>query len=110
MTTENKNTKLKIALDVAAITSLGFMAIVCPVWCHYDPKCINHGVPGEIPGAVILAIINLIPATLGLIWLIFRYANTLATKYPCTLDKRVQFLFPFCATLLLIFIMSLLKL
>lgn len=78
MIEENRNTKLKITIDVFSGISLIFLIIIFPILSHYYPRSV--GDDGKMLILIKLVLLNLIPSIFAVIWLPVRYGEIIAKK------------------------------
>ena len=104
--TNPKNTKLKIIIDIISFIAVGYLFIIIPIWLYHDNGFVRCP-DGSLSIFAILLLVDSIPATFGVIWLLFRYNHVLdmvSDKYPFFKTRIFRILFlVFIPLLILIF-------
>jgi hypothetical protein len=82
MTAKTEHRQLKRVADILSAVFISYM-IILPFWCHYDPTFSRHVPPGgNWPIQAKIFFMDAIPFGCGIVWLTYRYGNTLARNYP----------------------------
>jgi hypothetical protein len=100
MTEESKNTKLKIVIDIISGISFFTMLVVLPIYTHYDTTNTHSAAKWYLSLFDILLLANFIPCVFGSFWLIFRYGEIMAKKYPTIFNPRYSLILTFSLLLL----------
>lgn len=86
---------VKKILDIISIISVVFMIFILPIIAHYDTELVNHATPGDHkwPISITLILVNALPFVFSCLWLIIRYGDQVAKKYPIIDNKRFLFFY-----------------
>jgi hypothetical protein len=76
MATERTLTGLKIAADIAAVSSI--LTVVACEWMLFSSIVSNNGL---LPTLITIIVIDMFPFAFGFIWLLYRCRN-LSSRYP----------------------------
>jgi hypothetical protein len=89
LTDKNKYKTLKIGIDTLSVIFIAYLVIVCPIFGHYVSNI--YSPDGRIILPIKLMFADGPLAVFGAFWLLFRYADGLAKKYPFIFDPRPQY-------------------
>ena len=87
MADKDKYKVLKTAMDIASFLFIGFLLIICPISAHYNEHI--HDPNGNLTFMVRAMSVDAYLCALGLVWLAYRYSNTLHKKYPVLDNQRL---------------------
>jgi hypothetical protein len=80
--------RVKLVIDIVSIISFSYLVFVCPILGHYESQLYKPDGTLSLPMTLMFADGPL--ALFSVLWLSFRYADSLKRKYPFLFDPRPQ--------------------
>ena len=106
---ENKNTKLKIYVDIVSAISITFFIAQTILAFRYYPNESSRNPDGSFPLFTILLLVNAVPLLFSVPWLMIRYSHVLtriAKKYPFLQTRLFLYFFMFGLPLIITYLLK----